>query len=284
MIVAVVDDTKITDTEYQTQLKRIMRRMRLERPNRACRDKALDYLIDNTLLLREARAINVTVSEDLVQGRILEIMMEYESEEEYRSMLENLGLSETDLTGMIEKDLTIKHYIKTRFKPVHKDVPESQLEKFYHDNRDQFATPERIKVSHILIRGTDPEALQKIQELKAQIDGPEDFGKIAAIVSECPSHMQAGELGYIVRGKMIPEFERVAFSLPLLQVSDPVKTLYGYHLIMVTERIDKRLADFEEIKDALKKRLLQIDSELQVIRHVKQLRHEAEIHIYPERL
>ena len=78
----------------------------------------------------------------------------------------------------------------------------------------------------------------KAEELKQQIDGGADFAEVAKRNSSCPSAAQGGSLGQFQQGAMVPEFDAVIFSdLPIGQVSDPVKTDFGYHLIKVEQRM-----------------------------------------------
>lgn len=87
---------------------------------------------------------------------------------------------------------------------------------------------------HILV-ATEQDALN----LKDQIDGGADFAKLARTHSTCPSGKQGGSLGEFKKGAMVREFDEVVFGdLPVGQVSDPVKTQFGYHLIEVQKRID----------------------------------------------
>jgi peptidyl-prolyl cis-trans isomerase C len=86
---------------------------------------------------------------------------------------------------------------------------------------------------HILVDSED-----LCNELKARIEGGEDFGALAKEYSRCPSGQQGGELGSFGRGQMVPEFDRVVFSAPVNQVQGPVKTQFGYHLLEVTSRQD----------------------------------------------
>ncbi len=88
-----------------------------------------------------------------------------------------------------------------------------------------------VRASHILV---DDE--KKAKELKAEIDKGADFGKLAGKHSMCPSGKDKGDLGFFGKGQMVKEFEDAAFSLPVGAVSAPVKTQFGYHLIMVTAK------------------------------------------------
>ena len=89
----------------------------------------------------------------------------------------------------------------------------------------------QVKASHILV---EDEKIAK--KLKYEIDAGADFKKIAKKHSKCPSGEQGGDLGFFGKGQMVKEFEDAAFSLPVGVVSEPVKTEFGYHLIMVTAK------------------------------------------------
>lgn len=89
---------------------------------------------------------------------------------------------------------------------------------------------EKVKASHLLV-DTKEEAEKIRQEI---LDG-KDFSE-AAKVSKCPSGRTGGDLGFFGRNQMVPEFEKVAFELPVGEVSIPVQTQFGWHLIMVTDK------------------------------------------------
>lgn len=88
-----------------------------------------------------------------------------------------------------------------------------------------------VKASHILVH-TEDEA----KTIKTMLDEGEDFALLARQYSTCPSKAVGGDLGYFKRGQMVKEFENAAFSLPVGQISDPVQTQFGWHLIKVTDR------------------------------------------------
>ena len=102
-----------------------------------------------------------------------------------------------------------------------------------------------IRASHILITHADAyraetsrtkeEAQAQIEALKAEIDGGAEFADVAQASSECPSSAQGGDLGQFGRGAMVPGFENAAFDLEVGEVSGPVETEFGYHLIHRTE-------------------------------------------------
>ncbi len=90
-----------------------------------------------------------------------------------------------------------------------------------------------VKASHILVK-TEDEA----QKLKDEIIKGKDFAQAAKEVSLCPSGQNGGDLGYFKKGQMVKEFEDAAFSMDIGQISNPIKTQFGYHLIYLTDKKD----------------------------------------------
>lgn len=88
-----------------------------------------------------------------------------------------------------------------------------------------------VRASHILV-----ETKEDADRIKKEILAGKDFGHVARKNSKCPSGYQGGDLGFFKKGAMVPEFEQAAFSLPLNEISEPVKTSFGWHLILVTEK------------------------------------------------
>ncbi len=93
------------------------------------------------------------------------------------------------------------------------------------------ATIFEVKASHLLVK-TEEEAAACRKEI---LDGA-SFADVAKRVSSCPSSAQGGDLGYFTRGRMVPQFDTVAFDLPQGEISQPVQTQFGWHLLTVTDR------------------------------------------------
>lgn len=145
------------------------------------------------------------------------------------------------------------------------DLPRVQAR--YDERRGEFDQPERVRARHILVRtaagpGVDAaqaeaDAKAKIERAAARLAAGEAFETVAAEVSDDPGSKQSGgDLGFFPRGRMVPEFEAVAFALEPAKVSEPVKSSYGFHLIRVEERRAAKLVPFEEARSALARDLL----------------------------
>lgn len=137
-------------------------------------------------------------------------------------------------------------------------VPEGDLRHLYEARKEEFRVPERVKVRHILLKTTEKpsEEIPKIQaraeELLKQIKAGADFAELARKNSEdTGSASKGGDLGWIVRGQTVKAFEETAFSLKPKQISNVVKTEYGFHILQVLEKEEARLKPFEEVKEQL---------------------------------
>jgi peptidyl-prolyl cis-trans isomerase D len=143
-----------------------------------------------------------------------------------------------------------------------KQVPmnDDDLRRYYEEQKASLGSEERRKVSHILIPvdGKDPAAdqaaLARINQVRERLGKGEEFAKLASEVSGDPaSAKQGGDLGFIAKDSMDENFIKAAFSLKPGEVSEPVKTPYGYHLIKLTEFIPASVKSFDEAKEELKK-------------------------------
>lgn len=137
-------------------------------------------------------------------------------------------------------------------------VPESELQRVYSQEQDRFRTPDRVKVRHILLttadkpKEDDAKIKAKADSLLKQLRAGADFADLARKNSEDPgSRDKGGDLDWVVRGQTVPEFENAAFALKPNQISEVVKTQYGYHILQVLDREQARLRSFDEVKAEL---------------------------------
>jgi peptidyl-prolyl cis-trans isomerase D len=134
-------------------------------------------------------------------------------------------------------------------------ISDAQVESYYNSHKDQYRTPERVQARHILIKTTGktqaevPQLKAKAEDLLKQIKGGGDFAKLAQKNSEDPgSAAKGGDLGWIVRGQMVKNFEDTVFSLKPQEISNVITTEYGFHIIQVMAKEPARLRTLEEVK------------------------------------
>lgn len=236
------------------------------------KETVLDYIINETILLENAADLGVTASEEQVDQEIKQIKKDFESEKEFKKYLETQGLTEEYVRNSIRKSLILNNLSQELTKSV--TVPEEELKSAYNEIKDSMYS---VKASHILI-----EDYEEAKNILERVKAGEDFNKLAVEYSIDPSaKYNRGDLGYFSTGEMVPEFELAAFALEPGEVSDLVKTSYGYHIIKVE---DKKVLTFEEVKPQLEQQMLPQYKNQFLSTYFNDLKTKAEIIIYKENL
>jgi len=208
--------------------------------------ETLQNLINQKILLAKAEEDSIEVDERQVDGVL---------EEQINNMIQRVG-SEAELEkqlGMsigkikrkfredVKNNLKVERLRATMFQKI--TISRREVEDFYKSMKDSIPEiKETADISHILLNvkpggSAEKDALTRIKELQKRIQAGEDFGELCQQYSEDPgSKDRGGELGFIQRGDFVPEFEEVAFMLEPGQISDIVKTRFGYHIIQCIER------------------------------------------------
>jgi peptidyl-prolyl cis-trans isomerase D len=139
-----------------------------------------------------------------------------------------------------------------------KITPED-VTRYYQDNEQQYTTPEQVRASHILLKteGKDEAAVKKqAEDLLAKVKAGEDFAQLATKFSEDEgSAKKGGDLDFFSKGQMVPEFDKVAFSLQPGQISDLVKSQYGFHIIKVVDKKPATKRTLEEVRGQIEDQL-----------------------------
>lgn len=131
-------------------------------------------------------------------------------------------------------------------------VADEDIQKYYTEHKIEFVTPESVEASHILV-----DSEEKAAEILADIKANKiSFADAAKANSTCPSAEKGGALGQFTKGQMVPEFESAAFAMNVGDVSEPIKTQFGYHLIHLTAKNESTEIPFEQIKDNLAQKVL----------------------------
>lgn len=132
-------------------------------------------------------------------------------------------------------------------------VTDTEVKNFFEEHRSEFVAGESINASHILVE-TEDKCRNILKEIN---DGDITFEDAAKKYSSCPSKEEGGNLGDFAKGQMVPEFENAAFNMSVGEISGPVKTQFGYHLIKLNEKHDASEMKYEDIAFQLKDQLLQ---------------------------
>lgn len=277
--VADVNGTKITLGQYEFMLK--MNKASVEstiggaegweqkdQSGQTYKDKyktlVLDQMINTELLAQNAEKEGIKVTDKEIQSSYNDLKTYVNSDEQIKKSAEDLGISDDFLKEQAKLSLLIQKS-QEKFYSEEK-VSDSEMKKYYDEHIDEYKKDE-VEASHILIKTTDdqnkplPEAEQKKAKEKAEkvlkeVKAGGDFAELAKKYSQDPgSAEQGGSLGTFGKGMMVKEFEDAAFGMEPGQVSNLVKTNFGYHIIKVTDRI-KETTSFDEAKEGIKEEIL----------------------------
>ncbi len=223
----------------------------------------LNASIAEALTLQEAEKLGIVVSDEELERFLDEALASAQTPKDvFFARAKELGMSETEVRAMFKARLTSNRLFE-------------QVLAFYEANKAELKLPLRVRASHILVKDKAL-ALKILNETKSGAD----FASLAMKYStDTGSRVQGGDLGFFTRGKMVPPFEAVAFNLSKGQISDPVETEFGWHIIKLTDKRPAGTPKYDEIKDELQVVLRQQKAEKAIAEYMAGLEQKAVIEI-----
>lgn len=183
---------------------------------------------------------------------------QYQGENGYKQLIEQLILEEMLYSDAKENNLDNEKDYQTALEQLKRsllaqysvsklmsniDVSENEAQDYYNLNKNLFKSGENVIASHILV-----ENLEKAEEILKEINAGLDFAEAAQKYSSCPSKNSGGNLGKFGKGQMVVEFENAVFDMNVGDISSPVKTQFGYHIIQLNEKNESKELTFDEAK------------------------------------
>lgn len=268
-IVAVVNGKAITLSEFKERETPLSKQVSesfsgQERDKRLAdlKKKVIDSLIEDVLLEQEAEKSGMKVADRDIDEAIEDVKKQNSIDEEgLKSALKREGLTyegyRLQIKKQIEKGRLIGQQVRSKVSVTEKDLAE-----YYEKNRRLFLKDEEIKVSHILfpvseaaseteterIRGRALEVLDMVRKGK-------DFAELAGKYSQDASAGEGGSLGFFKKGHLLPAFEKAAFALKKGEISDLVRTTFGFHIIRVDAIKEATPEPLESVKEKIRSAL-----------------------------
>ena len=245
----------------------------------------LDNLIDRELLLQRAKSLKMVVPVQQVDTQMQELQKRFPSQEAFEQALTTQNLTMDVVKKDVESQLLRQQLVQKEIL-AKVNVSAGDVQTFYDKNKDKYVEEEQVRARHILIRVPPEVTPADDAKLKGKADDAlkrakqgEDFAVLATELSDDGSKESGGDLGFFPRGRMVPTFEEVAFTLQPGQTSEVVRTQFGYHVIKVEERKTGRALAFDEAKSQVKEDLTQQQTYERYQQYMAGLRSKAKVEV-----
>jgi peptidyl-prolyl cis-trans isomerase SurA len=292
-VAATVNGEVVTLSELIDRAGPSFRRIADMRPGEA-RDKArakalqeaLDVVVTEKLIEVEVKNLGVDISEAQIDSAIDDIKKRNKFDDAMlKQALAEQGLDMPTFRSQLRKNFegyaVISQKIRNRLK-----VSDDDVQNYYQTHPKEFAKEDEVKVRHIFLALPPGAAAGREEEIRAQgakvlarLGAGEDFAAVAREVSQGPSASGGGDLGWLHRGSIQPELERVAFSLDPGKWSGLVRSRTGFHILKVEDRRSGEILPLAEVKDRIRDKLTNDQGEVYRKQYLEELKRDATIEI-----
>jgi parvulin-like peptidyl-prolyl isomerase len=279
--VAVVDGEEIAKSDYDAlieQARTSYKNQKREFPKagsqefQTLKNQAVQFLIQRTQFEQEAESLDVEVTEKQVDARLAQIQKQYfgGDKKKYEAQLKEQGLTDAQVRRDIRAQVVSEKIFENVTRSV--KVTDKEIEEYYEKNKAQYSQPQSREVRHILVK-----TKAKADALHAQLKAGGDFAALAKANSEDTGSKENGGKLTISKGQTVAPFDKVAFSLAVNELSAPVKTEFGYHLIEALGAVKAaKVTPLKEVKDSIRQQLQQTKKNEAMTEWVDDLKKEYE--------
>ncbi len=246
------------------------------------RERSIDWgrenLIEQVLLRQQASADQEPIDDSAAESLFAEALKRHGG----AAKLAEAGLDEDALRRDIHTRLKVERLVEAVAAKARAPRPK-ELAQAYRHSRERFATEEMVRAAHIVKhveKGvTEEQARDAAERIYRRLQSGEEFDRLADEASDCPGG--GGDLGYFPRGKMVREFDEVAFGLQVGEVSEVFKTVFGFHIVKIVDRRPAGVRPFSQVRDELAREVLEDRRRKQVEQYLDGLREQALVEDLP---
>ncbi len=260
--VAKVGDQTVTQDQYNALIDQAKRSYKVQKrafpavgspEYQTLKNQAVQYLVQRAEFAQEAKDLGITISDKEIADRLAQIKKQYfgGSETKYQKQLKQQGLSDSQVRDDVQAQLVSEQIFKKVTSSV--KVTDPDVKKYYDQHRTQYGVPEQRDIAHILVKSKS-----LADKLYTQIQNGTNFAALARKYSQDPGSKKQGGKLTISKGQTVAPFDQTAFLMHTGQVSHPVKTEFGYHIIKALGPIKPaKLTPFPQVKESIRQQLLQ---------------------------
>lgn len=286
--VALVNGKEIDKNAFYAELDKAAKHGAKIPPERVSRirNNILNRMIEDELIDQALRDEKIEVPGKKIEAAYREYRDKFKSQDQFENYLRHGNHSVQSIRKRIENKMAIEMLIEKRGGT---GVSDDEILGFYEKNKRFYFEKEAVHARHILFKlkpdaskEEEAEVMNKVRRIQKLIRREVAFDKLAKEFSEGPTSTKGGDLGFFSRGQMVKPFEDAAFGMKSGQVSGPVRTKFGYHLIQVLERREESQKELKEVKEQIRSSLKnkkffqerrelleQLQSKAEIVNHLK---------------
>lgn len=260
MVIARVDNSIITLSDLESAAAPSLMDIRKNYPESQWEEKFADarqrilmQMIDEYVCVRAARDLEILITDEEVDGQIMNIWKNagISSEEQFREELKKEGIELDEFKDTIRRQITARRVLQREIYSKVK-VTDAEIRQYYDEHKETYSEAGKVRVGLLLLEvkndiPTEWQVIeQKINVISDRINNGADYAEMVREFSNGPEADKGGDIGFIERGKGLAEFEQAAFSLQIGQISAPFKTRYGWNIIKILEIVEARISPIED--------------------------------------
>lgn len=210
--------------------------------------QTLDALISDKIIELEVAKNKVEISSEEVDKEVESMANYYGGMEALDNAMKSYNMTMEDMKDNVKMNLSLKKLVGSNI-----IISDEEIVSYFEENKEKFNQEEQVSASHILV-----ESEELAKEIREKLVAGEDIAELAKEYStDEGTKNNGGNLGFFGRGEMVESFDKAAFTLNIGEISEPIKSNYGYHVIIVNEKKEAKLANLEDSKDDIKETLLE---------------------------
>ena len=259
-ILAVVNDEIITDQDLNLVIAPVAAQLRtlytgdeLDARMSAARQEFLNKLIEDKLILSEAKRKQVIVKDPEVDDMIAEVRSKFPTRDLFLKALDDQGLTEKKLWNRFHDQVMTQKYVNYEVRSKISVSP-GEISDYYKAHETDFIQPDRVKLQQILVREgsrSAEEAKSFAENIVTQLKSGKPFEDMARSYSEGTEAKDGGDMGWVEKGQLLGEIDEKIFSLQVGEISTPIKSALGYHIFKVVERQNSSAKPLAEARNEI---------------------------------
>ena len=258
--VAKVNGTVINSKVFYAELDKITARNAKIPPDRLARieQNILKRLIEKQLISQAITKGGIKVEDKDIEAAFAEYKKRFQSEDQFKNYLKHGRVTVESIKQRLSEKASLEKLIASKGNLA---VTDDEVKAFYEKNQRFYVEKAGVRARHILVKVAEKATPAQEKAAKAKIKEVQkalkkgDFAEVAKKMSEGPSAPKGGDLGFFGKGQMVKAFEEAAFKMKKGDVSDPVRTRFGFHIIKVEDKREERKKPLKEVKEQITKSL-----------------------------